>query len=146
MLLVLAGVSLKCQLMGGMITVNSSRCLPTFLILGAQKCGTTSLARALARNPHIFLPSAKEAHYFGEVADEDIDAATYSQFFSGWSHEPMIGEATPEYLALPGAASQIHRLLPVRGHRPEPGRSGLFALLAPTSGSGIDLGLWAGVG
>ncbi len=112
MLLVLAGVSLKCQLMGGMITVNSSRCLPTFLILGAQKCGTTSLARALARNPHIFLPSAKEAHYFGEVADEDIDAATYSQFFSGWSHEPVIGEATPEYLALPGAASQIHRLLP----------------------------------
>ena len=83
--MVLTNASLQCQLVGGMTTVNSSRCLPTFLILGAQKCGTTSLARALAMNPKIYLPSAKEAHYFGEVADEDVDAATYSQFFSGWS-------------------------------------------------------------
>ena len=86
--------------------------LPDFLILGAQKCGTTSLAKALAMNPQIFVPAAKEAHYFGEVADDEIDAATYSQFFSDWDGEALIGEATPEYLALPEATDQIHRLLP----------------------------------
>ena len=86
--------------------------LPGFLIIGAQKSGTTSLARALAANPDVHVPAAKEAHYFGEVDDAALDAAAYAMFFADGGDERIVGEATPEYLALPEAASQIHRLLP----------------------------------
>ena len=38
--------------------------LPDFLGIGAQKAGTTWLARSLARHPAIHIPARKEIHYF----------------------------------------------------------------------------------
>ena len=35
-----------------------------FLIIGAQKAGTTSLWTWLRRNPAVFLPQAKEIHFW----------------------------------------------------------------------------------
>lgn len=37
---------------------------PNLFIIGAPKCGTTSLARWLSQNEQIFLPVFKEPHYF----------------------------------------------------------------------------------
>ena len=45
---------------------------PDFLIIGAQKAGTTSLTGALRQHPEIFMPSVKEAHHFGEVPDDEV--------------------------------------------------------------------------
>lgn len=39
-----------------------------FLCVGAQKAGTTWLARMLARHPEIFVTPVKEIHYFDHVA------------------------------------------------------------------------------
>jgi len=85
---------------------------PDFLILGAQKCGTSSLAAALRSHPQVFLPAAKEAHHFGRVPDRVVGGRSYRRFFDGWEGQPVVGEATPEYLALPRAAEQICRSLP----------------------------------
>ncbi|MFM8860999.1 MAG: sulfotransferase family protein [Acidimicrobiia bacterium] len=85
---------------------------PDFLILGAQKCGTTSLASALRTHPQVFLPSAKEAQHFGTVDVDQVGDETYRRFFSEWSGEPVVGEASPSYLFLPRAAAQITRALP----------------------------------
>ena len=38
--------------------------LPDFLILGAQKAGTSSLHSMLSRHPQIFLTRPKETHFF----------------------------------------------------------------------------------
>ena len=38
--------------------------LPEFFIIGAPKCGTTSLALYLARHRQVFIPPIKEPHYF----------------------------------------------------------------------------------
>ena len=38
--------------------------LPNFLVLGAQKAGTTSLHKYLAQHPEIFMSREKEPHYF----------------------------------------------------------------------------------
>jgi hypothetical protein len=83
--------------------------LPNFLILGAQKCGTTTLATALRDHPGIFIPVAKEAHYF-DRSEAPVEA--YRAFFSDWSGERRIGEATPEYVYWPHAAERIKGALP----------------------------------
>jgi hypothetical protein len=38
--------------------------LPNFLIIGAEKCGTTSLYYYLKQHPDVYLPKRKELHYF----------------------------------------------------------------------------------
>ena len=38
--------------------------LPNFVVVGAPKCGTTSLYHYLRQHPEVFLPSQKELHYF----------------------------------------------------------------------------------
>ena len=37
---------------------------PNFFIIGAPKCGTTSLAAWLAEHPAIYMSQIKEPHYF----------------------------------------------------------------------------------
>jgi len=37
---------------------------PNFFIIGAPKCGTTSLATYLGMHPNVFMCSPKEPHYF----------------------------------------------------------------------------------
>ncbi|MEH7322822.1 sulfotransferase domain-containing protein, partial [Cytobacillus firmus] len=43
-------------------STNSS--LPHFLIIGAQKCGTTSLYNYLIQHPNIISAKHKEIHFF----------------------------------------------------------------------------------
>lgn len=38
--------------------------LPNFLVVGAAKCGTTSVHHYLRQHPEIFVPERKELHYF----------------------------------------------------------------------------------
>ena len=44
--------------------------LPSFLGLGTQKGGTTTLHRLLAGHPQVFLPPCKEVHYFDLNAEK----------------------------------------------------------------------------
>ena len=37
---------------------------PSFLIIGAQKAGTTSLFKYLSAHPNVHMPPEKEIHYF----------------------------------------------------------------------------------
>lgn len=37
---------------------------PNFFIVGAPKCGTTAWATYLSNHPDIFVPKAKEPHFF----------------------------------------------------------------------------------
>lgn len=85
---------------------------PDFLILGGQKCGTTSMAVALRQHPQIFVPRSKEAGHFGFVEDDEVGGPQYESFFSGWRGQPVVGEATPEYLMTPRSAEQICRYVP----------------------------------
>ena len=40
---------------------------PDFLVVGAQRCGTTWLHRVLGRHPALWLPPVKELHYFDRL-------------------------------------------------------------------------------
>lgn len=72
----------------------------TFMIIGAQKAGTTWLYDMLAQHPDVFLPAAKELHFYN---NRDQLAAGYEAYlanFSGAENYAAVGEATPNYLSL----------------------------------------------
>jgi hypothetical protein len=82
--------------------------LPTFLLVGAQKSGTTTLAHDLAAHPEIDMEE-REVHYFDRFADRDL--GWYAAQFTGEGAK-AIGESTPEYLFLPEVAPRIAEALP----------------------------------
>jgi len=85
--------------------------LPDFLIVGAQKAGTTWLQSALRKHPRIFLP--KEETPFFE--DPDYAQSSLSQLedrFSKTDSILTIGIKRPTYLSKPECAPRIARDIP----------------------------------
>ena len=88
---------------------------PNFFIVGAPKCGTTSLDYYLKQHPEIFVPDVKELHYFGSdllakkhpLANK-FDEQTYLEFFKENKYAKIIGEASVMYLFSKKAAQEIH--------------------------------------
>ena len=92
----------------------SKRMLPSFLIIGCMKGGTTSLYNYLCQHPSIVPAQKKEIHFFDLNVSKGID--WYRQYFPPISHASnkniITGEATPSYLFHPEAARNTARLLP----------------------------------
>jgi hypothetical protein len=86
------------------------RPLPDFLILGAQKAGTTALYAYLRRHPDITGPSWKEVSYFDRQYRRGT--AWYRGNFPLRSDDRIVGEASPSYLFHPEAPERVARLLP----------------------------------
>jgi len=83
--------------------------LPDFLILGAQKAGTTALYAYLRWHPQITGPSFKEVSFF------DRHYARGERWYR--AHMPVrrggiVGEASPSYLFHPSAPERVARMLP----------------------------------
>jgi hypothetical protein len=72
---------------------------PDFLIIGAQKAGTTWLWKMLDRHPETRLPAEKEIHFFGssELYNQGTDA--YFAHFDGIDTGLVTGEASTTYLS-----------------------------------------------
>jgi hypothetical protein len=83
--------------------------LPTFLIVGAMKSGTTSLIHTLGAQPQIFAPT-QELHFFSRRFDDGVE--WYRDCFSECSGEPVIGETSPEYMYRPEVAQRVRETLP----------------------------------
>jgi len=80
-----------------------------FMIIGAQKCGTTALAEFLNGHPDIEMSSPKEVHLFDAPAlDSQQIVERYAAAFSDENCE-LRGEATPIYLYLQGIPEKLHR-------------------------------------
>ena len=84
--------------------------LPDFLVLGAQKGGTTTLQQLLSQHPGIFLPPKKEVHYFSKHWEQPT--AWYAAHYVDADPKQRCGDITPYYLFHPEAPKRIHSLLP----------------------------------
>jgi Sulfotransferase domain len=85
------------------------RPLPDFLILGAQKAGTTALYAYLRWHPQITGPSFKEVSFF------DRHYARGERWYRAHMpvrHSGIVGEASPSYLFHPLAPERVARILP----------------------------------
>jgi hypothetical protein len=85
--------------------------LPTYILVGAMKCGTTSLHQYLGAHPEICVSDPKEPNFFLERNDKDLD--WYRRCFDGVARE--YGEASTNYTKYPtfrGVPERMHALLP----------------------------------
>lgn len=98
---------------------------PNFFLVGAPKCGTSSLYYYLKQHPDIFLTAVKEPHYFCKDFHKEIDAfhskhgiwplrdeVDYLDLFKTHSHEAVVGEASTSYLYSQTAATEIYNFNP----------------------------------
>ena len=86
-----------------------ARPLPDFLILGAQKAGTTALYEYLYRHPDISGPAWKEVSFF------DRHWTRGERWYRGHfprGAAPPVGEASPSYLFHPAAPQRVRSLVP----------------------------------
>jgi tetratricopeptide (TPR) repeat protein len=85
---------------------------PDFIVVGAAKCGTSSLHHYLSRHPQILLPHKKEIDFFWKNFDRGLD--WYLAHFPTITDRPdfITGEATPNYLRFPLVAQRIKGSFP----------------------------------
>ncbi len=97
---------------------DAQRPLVDFMIVGAQKCGTTALSEFLRNHPEIGMSQPKGIHLFDRKEYDDawtvreIDAK-YAEAFAHCPSVSIRGEATPSYLYLPEVAARLRRYNPV---------------------------------
>jgi hypothetical protein len=97
-----------------------NRYLPDFIIIGAQKSGTSSLYYYLSQHPHLRPSYKKEVHFFDGGLDPNVDnfnkgQAWYrSHFPLKWntSNNQKVFEASPLYIFNPLAPQRISELIP----------------------------------
>lgn len=93
---------------------------PNFFIVGAAKCGTTSLYAELYKHPQVFLPEMKEPNFFASAApppgidakDCASDFAGYQRLYRGSENFAAVGDASPSYLWDEPSAERIHKVCP----------------------------------
>lgn len=86
--------------------------MPDFLIIGAQRCGTTSLYRYLTQHPQILPASDKEVHFFDFNFDKGLD--WYEAQFPSKTPGTVqrTGEASPYYLVHPRVPQRVRQHYP----------------------------------
>jgi hypothetical protein len=103
---------------------TASLALPNFIVIGAQKSGTTALYYHLRSHPQVYMSPVKEPQFFapdlagpsagpGDRASfrvQDIDA--YRVLVSGVRGEAALGEASVAYLYSSVAARRIAEIVP----------------------------------
>lgn len=88
--------------------------LPGFLIIGAQKAGTSSLFATVAQHPRIAPPYVKELNFFGGhfVMGKWWYRAMLDRDRAQSDPPPITFEATPSYFSRPAVVARIEQMLP----------------------------------
>jgi len=94
--------------------------MPDFIIIGAQKCGTTSLFNYLKQHPCIFPTFRKEVHFFDLEFSKGatwyrthFPSSLYKAYIRQMRKQDFItGEATPYYLFHPVVPKRISEIIP----------------------------------
>ena len=80
---------------------------PSFICVGAKKCGTTWLSEALREHPDIFVSNPKEIGFFSNESRFNKGPVYYNAFFKNANNFLASGEFSPAYLTLRKCAKRI---------------------------------------
>lgn len=82
---------------------------PNFLIIGAQKAGTTSVYHVLSDHPHVYMSSVKETRFFLDEKQYKKGLDKYFTYFKKAGNDKLaIGEASPGYIC--GGEKTVQRI------------------------------------
>jgi hypothetical protein len=87
--------------------------MPSLIVIGGLKCGTTSLHHYLNLHPEIVMSRPKELNFFVEELNWELGPEWYASHFD--RSAPVRGETSPHYTNLPrfgGVAQRIRDLVP----------------------------------
>jgi hypothetical protein len=88
--------------------------LPNLIVIGAGKCGTSSLSNYLGRHPEIFMSRRKELMFFNARLNWDNGVEWYESQFADAS-APVRGESSPQYTHYPtdrGVPQRMQSVVP----------------------------------
>jgi hypothetical protein len=90
---------------------KSSRLLiwPNFYIVGAPKCGTSSVWAYLRGHPDVFFPQLKEPHFF-TTSTQSLE--TYQALYREAKGYKAVGDASTSYLWRVNASARIREICP----------------------------------
>lgn len=93
--------------------------LPTFIVVGSGKCGTTTLDAVLRRHPEVVMSKYKEPCFFTQdgsgqqaMGKPALTLEQYQRLFVQRPGAMMYGEVSPQYFGSPIAAEKIAERLP----------------------------------
>jgi hypothetical protein len=89
--------------------------LPTFIVIGAMKSGTSSLRDYLRAHPDVYVPPDEELHYFARDINWDKGLDWYRGRFAEAGDATAVGEKSPTYTMdpeHPGVPERMAALLP----------------------------------
>ena len=84
--------------------------LPTFLICGAPKTGTTALYEYVRQHPAVLMSTPKETGFFHKNYHKG--EGWFRSHFSDWDGEEAIGEASVMTMPTPEAEERVAALIP----------------------------------
>jgi len=85
--------------------------LPNFIVIGAQKAGTSSLHHYLSFHPEIFMSEHKELNFFNEKLTWNKGLKWYESNFT--SDAKIRGESSPHYTYYPSKAGVPQRMFSI---------------------------------
>mmetsp|Transcript_20718 Transcript_20718/g.26776 ORF Transcript_20718/g.26776 Transcript_20718/m.26776 type:complete len:876 (+) Transcript_20718:2-2629(+) len=92
------------------------RCLPSFIIAGTQKSGSTALTGFLLQHPNAKMARMKELHFFDDKRHYNMGLENYLEAFPdsepGKENAFISGEATPFYLHSSNACANMKHDIP----------------------------------
>jgi hypothetical protein len=99
---------------------DSNMIWPTFYVVGAAKCGTTSVWQYLKQHPQVFLPEMKEPCFFAsapvppnsEKRHCPGNREVYKSLYQKANGYLAIGDASTRYLWDPDVPARIHEVAP----------------------------------
>jgi hypothetical protein len=85
-----------------------------FVVIGAQKGGTTALFELLRQHPELCLPADKEAPFFNrpELHSRGVDALFSTYFPQPLPAGKRLGTVTPQYMCIAGCADRLADAFP----------------------------------
>jgi hypothetical protein len=101
---------------------------PDFVIIGAMKCGTTTLADQLAAQDGIFITDPKEPNFFSDEDNYGRGEAWYASLFDAAGEGDLLGEASTHYTKQP-----LHPHAPDRLHRYAPDAKLIYMVRDPVA-------------
>lgn len=84
--------------------------LPDFVVIGAMKCGTSSLHEQLALRPGVHMSTPKEPNFFSDDDRWARGLDWYRTCFDGAGPDQIVGESSTHYTKLPTYPHTLERL------------------------------------